>query len=393
MDIAAFYFPNFHRTPLNEAWYGEGWTEWQLVKSAKPRFDGHYQPLVPEWGYFDESDPAWAAKEIDLAADHGVNVFLHDWYWYSGVQMLHEQLEQGFLRAPNRQRMKFALMWANHTWSDLFPIKPRTDNGSANVWLPVRHTLNDLQRVAEYCVKHYFREPNYWTIDGHLYFSFFSYHALAHDLGGEQGVADGLGIMNDVVRKAGLPPIHFAVNIANVDVGTLAWDPSLIAQARRAGFHSVFGYNIARPQNFAQVPIDWPLVEYADVIESHEYLWNECDGRELEFFPVVTVGSDASPRWHPSVRLPLDFRGFPYESIVINNTPRQFGVLCEKARRFIEQRHRKPIVFVNAWNEWTEGNVLLPEARYGSAYLRAIRDAFYGASPDDKHTLHAVASR
>ena len=49
-----------------------------------PRFPGHHQPLKPLWGYFDESDPAWTAKEIDLAADNGIDVFLYDWYWYSG---------------------------------------------------------------------------------------------------------------------------------------------------------------------------------------------------------------------------------------------------------------------------------------------------------------------
>jgi hypothetical protein len=40
---------------------------------------------VPSWGYFNEADPKWAAKEIDLAADNGITCFIYDWYWYANT--------------------------------------------------------------------------------------------------------------------------------------------------------------------------------------------------------------------------------------------------------------------------------------------------------------------
>ena len=80
--IAAYYFPNFHLDPRNEAWHGKGWTEWNLVRAAAPRFEGHVQPKVPAWGYEDESDPAVMAKKIGAAARSGLSAFLFDWYWY-----------------------------------------------------------------------------------------------------------------------------------------------------------------------------------------------------------------------------------------------------------------------------------------------------------------------
>ena len=61
--------------------------------------------------------------------------FLFDWYWYSGVKLMEEALENGFLKAPNRKRLKFALMWANHRlvgcWCLLRYDQPR------NSWLPI----------------------------------------------------------------------------------------------------------------------------------------------------------------------------------------------------------------------------------------------------------------
>jgi hypothetical protein len=53
--VAVYYWPNFHRDPYHQLKKGEDWTEWQILKDALPKFEGHYQPKVPLWGYRDES--------------------------------------------------------------------------------------------------------------------------------------------------------------------------------------------------------------------------------------------------------------------------------------------------------------------------------------------------
>ena len=63
-DVFAIYFPSWHPDKHYEKWYGKGFCEWELVKTTKPLFEGHYQPRRPLWGYFDESDPEMMAKQM-----------------------------------------------------------------------------------------------------------------------------------------------------------------------------------------------------------------------------------------------------------------------------------------------------------------------------------------
>ena len=108
---AVYYFPNYHVDPRNEALHGPTWTEWELVKQAVPRWTGHQQPRVPLWGYTDEADPEQMAQKIDAAADHGVDAFLFDWYWYDEKPFLESSINNGFLKAKNSEKMKFYIMW------------------------------------------------------------------------------------------------------------------------------------------------------------------------------------------------------------------------------------------------------------------------------------------
>lgn len=100
IQLAAFYFPDYHCDERMEKEHGPGWTEWDVVQAARSRFPGHRQPKVPLWGYGDESEPEVMAKKIAAAADHGIGTFLFDWYWYGEKPFLEGALKRGFLNAP-----------------------------------------------------------------------------------------------------------------------------------------------------------------------------------------------------------------------------------------------------------------------------------------------------
>lgn len=366
-EVVAIYYPHWHNYDHGSAWKGEGWTEWEGLKSATPRFLGHHQPKKPSWGYFDESDPKWVDREINLAADHGIDVFLYDWYWYSGVKNMEEALEKGFLHAPNRERIKFALMWANHDRKDQFCPefgKPR------NVWLPSRHSSRDLGRVIDYCIEHYFRQPNYWKVDDCLFFSIFQPVKFVEELGGSREVRKLLEAIDSRLREANLPPMHWNGMVA---------EPAAAEMLKEAGFQSTSRYNVHTAN---QVRFD--LTErYEDVMEAHRRHWQRMSATPLVDLPVVTMGWDCTPRCRKDVPWPFPAspgtgtHEYPYVPVVVGNTPQLYEQLLRDAAQYIEHDPRKPFaVVLYAWNEWTEGGYLLPEERTGTAYLEAVRRVF-----------------
>jgi len=45
-EVAVYYFPQWHVDAQNEKTHGYSWTEWESLKTAKPRVAGHQQPKV-----------------------------------------------------------------------------------------------------------------------------------------------------------------------------------------------------------------------------------------------------------------------------------------------------------------------------------------------------------
>ena len=125
-EVVAYNYPGWHPTPFMDKAFEKGWTEFEVLRNSKPLYPGHLFPKYPLWGYFNEAEAEGAEREIETASNLGIDVWMIDWYWFNGVMLFNEQLENGFLKARNRSRLKFAIMWADDDWTNLFPPARRT---------------------------------------------------------------------------------------------------------------------------------------------------------------------------------------------------------------------------------------------------------------------------
>jgi hypothetical protein len=371
VTVASYYFPNYHvGDPRNEQVHGKGWSEWELVKAAKPRFPGHVQPNVPAWGYTDESDPKQMAQKIDAAADHGVDAFIFDWYWYNDGPFLERGLERGFLKANNKKRLKFALMWANHDWVD---IHPKTLGAPDRLLYPGKITPETWETMTDYVVRHYFKDPSYWKVQGRPYFSAYELYRLVQSFGTVEKTREALDRFRAKTRAAGFPDLH--LNGVTWGVQILPGEKSMVNVAdlaKRLGLDSTTSYVWIH-----HVPLDrFPQTPYADVMEKYfQYAEGAAQKFGVPYYPNVTMGWDSSPRARQQD--PFVPRGYPFMAMLSGNTPEALRTALERAKAFLMKRPAtERILTINCWNEWTEGSYLEPDTRHGMKYLEAVRAVF-----------------
>ncbi len=374
VTVVSYYFGNYHPgDPRNVKTKGADWSEWVLVKNAKPRFPGHQQPHVPLWGYQDESDPAVMANKINAAADHGISAFIFDWYYYDDGPFLAATVDRGFLQATNNARIKFAFMWANHDWVD---IQPYHRGDPRRVPYPGRVTPEHFSGICDLLIKDYFARPNYWRIDGKPYFSFYDLQNLLANFGSVQATRAALDGFRAKAVAAGLPGLHLnAVVWGRTILPGEQTEANQVKLVHDLGFDSVTSYvwihHVELPQQ---------QTEYNYVRDRYFDYWAKvATNFGLPYIPNVTMGWDPSPRADQSQG--FDNSGYPFMNTIKNNTPENFRATLELARqRLLAETNGLRILNLNCWNEWTEGSYLEPDTVHGMAYLDAVKQVF-GSQP------------
>ncbi len=366
-EIGAYYFPDFHVDPRNEAVHGKGWTEWEILKRGEPKFAGHHQPKKPVWGPEDESDPRVFQKKIEVAAVSGISNFIFDWYWYEDAPFLNRALESGYLKAANKDRVKFCLMWANHDWRNMAPT--RFHEQTSPPLFPGVYSAAAFDKITDYIMSRYFSQPSYFKIDGAPYFSIYELKHLIEGMGGLSTARIALERLRDKVRSAGFPDLH---------LNAVAWGvsglPDLPQTLHSLGVRSVTSYTWAHHSEMR----NFPATEYSNVLAQAESFWQRAqDMFGVPYHTDVSMGWDPSPR---ACQSDIFEQGpYPFSPILTGNTPQMFQLALMRAKAYVDSMPDAPkVLTINSWNEWTEGSHLEPEALYGMGYLDAIQSVFGG---------------
>ena len=364
-DIAAFVWPSYTGDELrSRIFWQEGNGEWQTVRKAMPKFEGHQWPRKPLWGYVNEADPKVMEMQIDEAVSHGVNVFIYDWYWFDRRPFLENCLNDGFLGAKNNDKMKFYIMWANHDANHLWS-KDLSDSECANtvIWQGAvgRDTF---ENMCERVIDKYFSLPNYYTIDGCPVFMIYELSKLVEGLGGIEQTADALKWFKNRVVEKGYKGLHLQITGRSGSVKNLSGIDSEVF-IDSSDIMKVLGIDSYTHYQFVHITdIDR---DYNEVMKDIKEIWNNAEkSYGIPYFPHVSCGWDNNAR----------FETF-HPGIIKNNTPENFEKALKDAKEYIDNHpNQPPLITINSWNEWTEGSYLEPDDLYGYGYLDAIKKVF-----------------
>jgi lipopolysaccharide biosynthesis protein len=348
--LIAFYLPQFYPTPENDRWWGAGFTEWTSVAAARPLFASHRQPRIPgELGFYDLRSPDVRAAQAELAAAHGIEAFCYWHYWFGGTRLLERPVDE--IIRTGEPDFGFCLGWANQAWT-------RTWLGSGEMLMDQPYSLDDDVAHGHFLAR-VFADPRYVRVEGRPLFAVYRPADLPdpartcetwREVCSSQGVAD---------------PLLVGVNAfcSGVDMRARGFDLMLDFQPALGRLPHTGPTAIPPPgrvrRNLRLGVLD-PRLRVFDDAEARR-LMDRRDRLPYPTVPTVLVGWDNTPR--------RGRRGI----VLVNSTPQALRRSLDAAVASVagvDLEHR--LVFVNAWNEWAEGNYLEPDRTDGRARLEAI---------------------
>ncbi|WP_312727859.1 glycoside hydrolase family 99-like domain-containing protein, partial [Stutzerimonas kunmingensis] len=359
IKVLAYYLPQFHPTPENDAWHGKGFTEWHKVAAANPLFEGHYQQHIPhpDLGYYHLDSPQQLALQADMMRQAGVNGLIFYHYWFSGKLIL-EKPAQMLLDNPDID-MPFSFCWANENWTR------RWDGNEKEILLGQVYSPEDALAFIRYMVP-FFKDRRYIKVEGRPVLFVYRPSAMEH-------VEDYLRIWreecerNDVpapyvvatLTRGAVSPAHYGMDAA-VERVLHDWTGGAVADIR----HELNPYG----------PINGSVLDYSEVAD--HYMHKQLDNDYVLFRSLV-------PTWDNTAR-------YGTEAILLHRfTTGKFQEWLEHLIQYSvkELPADRRFVVVNAWNEWAEGAHLEPDTRFGYGYLNSIGRALSNYGFNDTHYL------
>jgi lipopolysaccharide biosynthesis protein len=364
----AFYLPQFHPIPENDLWWGKGFTEWTNVVKARPLFRGHYQPQLPaDLGFYDLRLPEAREAQAALAQSHGVSGFCYYHYWFNGRRLLNRPFDE--VLSSGRPDFPFCLCWANENWT-------RRWDGAEQAVLVAQHYSPEDDRAHIDHLLRAFADRRYVRVAGRPLFLVYRTELLPDP-------ARTAEIWRTRAVAAGVGDLYLArveSFVSDVDPKTIGFDagvefapdwralpPAPIFNRKRWDLLAKVQHRLGRLGVISPAYFNHRIYRYDDLVRR----MLQKPRPPYKRFRTVTPG------WDNSVRVATG-------AIILGaSTPRAYERWLRAVVADTVEAHRgdERLVFINAWNEWAEGNHLEPDRRWGRAYLEATARAFADATP------------
>ena len=352
----AIYLPQFHPISENNEWWGKGFTEWTNVVKAKPCFEGHYQPHLPsDLGFYDlRREEARLAQE-ELAKSYGIYGFCYYHYWFNGKRLLHEPLDRKLKNT--KEDFPFMMCWANENWT-------RTWDGSANkILLSQEYSIDDDKKHIQHLIT-YFKDDRYIKVNGKPIFIIYRPKFFPN-------IEQTIELWRKEVKMAGFPDLYigFSQNFEH------QYEPE------SKGFDFAFEFqpnfsntsnSISFPRTFFQKHFRRLKKQLKIKVEDLKYYYDYSafTNKQIEKKFKKDVYPGITPMWDNSARRKEN----PF--ILHDSTPEKY----RKWLSFIKENYPwntvpENFLFINAWNEWAEGNHLEPCQKWGTEYLEITKES------------------
>ena len=326
VQIGVYYYPGWRE----EATGSSTPQPWQRIRAYKER--------EPQLGWYDEGDENVMRQQIDMMVTKGLKFVAFDWYWLAENRVFADHALSNYFKAPNRAKLPFTLLWANHGDT------PRN--------------FENFDRMLGWWIRFYADRPEIMRVDGKPVIILFSGQNL--DAQGKKFGMTGKELIAYAQHKAqasGLPGFYFVA-------GSSGDDKAFLKQARSLGYSAVSTYNMHAAPFSGKLTHSYKELDAA--YRGHWQLYT-ADSSVPVFLP-FTSGWDNRP-WGGSSD-PLHDNS--------QSTIEEFEAHLRAGRKVLDAMpvSEPRLGVICCWNEFGEGSYIEPTKAQGTAYLDRIKKVF-----------------
>jgi lipopolysaccharide biosynthesis protein len=350
----AIHLPQFHPIPENDVWWGKGFTEWSNVTKAKPLFKGHHQPHLPaDLGFYDLRLGETREDQARLAQQYGIYGFCYYHYWFNGKRLLNRPLDD--MIASKKPDFPFMLCWANENWTR------RWDGKDHQILMRQDYNTRDDADHIRFLWERFFSDSRYIRVDNKPFFVVYR-PALNPDM------PKTLEIWRNTAIKLGFGDLYLGYMYTkehNIDFTDCGFDCAIEFQPDFRDLTPRITENIL---NRALHKFRLRRSPYIDnrIFDYQAYARKMMAERKIQ--PNVYPG--ITPMWDNAARRKTG------ATIFKGSSPDVYKEwLSHIVKEYKTVQRDQKFVFLNAWNEWAEGNHLEPCQRWDRQYLEATKQA------------------